>query len=200
MPDIQRASEIVGHIMTETKLHIDYCQSFGLSLDDVTKTEEHQGTDSSPGLRSISCMFYLTDCPAACTAYTRYVLDIGQSQDYLALQLAMAPCLLGYFAVAEMLRDHKDTKREDNRYWAWIENYVAEDYTEAVKLGSGKFLTPVEWTYEGERGGGLLMMSRFDRKVHCQAVPGEDRRAGPDLRARYKGEPAHSPNAPQRQH
>lgn len=78
----------------------------------------------------------------ACTAYTRYVLDIGQSQDYLALQLAMAPCLLGYYAVAEMLRDHADTKREDNRYWAWIENYVAEDYTEAVRLGSGKFPSP----------------------------------------------------------
>lgn len=129
-------------------------------------------------------MFHLTDRPAACTAYTRYVLDIGQSQDYLALQLAMAPCLLGYFAVAEMLRDHKDTKREDNRYWAWIENYIAEDYTEAVRLGSGKFLAPVEEIYEGGR---LLTTSRTDRKVHCQEVSGEDRRAGPDLRACYKG-------------
>lgn len=51
----------------------------------------------------------------------------------------MAPCLLGYFAVAEMLRDHASTIREGNRYWAWIENYVAEDYTEAVRLGSGGF-------------------------------------------------------------
>lgn len=75
----------------------------------------------------------------ACTAYTRYVLDIGMSQDWLALQMALAPCLLGYGAVAQMLLAHKDTVKdaERNTYWAWIENYAAEDYTEAVRLGSG---------------------------------------------------------------
>lgn len=31
--------------MTETKLHINYCQSFGLSLKEVTDTEEHQGSN-----------------------------------------------------------------------------------------------------------------------------------------------------------
>lgn len=76
---------------------------------------------------------------AACTAYTRYVLDIGQSEDWLALQLAIAPCLLGYFAVAEMLRDHHKTVRENNTYWDWIEFYVGAEYTEAVRLGSGKY-------------------------------------------------------------
>ncbi|KAL6850667.1 trifunctional hydroxymethylpyrimidine kinase/phosphomethylpyrimidine kinase/thiaminase [Amphichorda felina] len=113
MVDISRSSEIVSHIMTETKLHVKYCESFNISLAEMQTTEEHQ----------------------ACTAYTRYVLDVGQS-DWLALQVAMAPCLLGYFAVAKMLRDHKDTRREGNTYWAWIENYFADDYTEAVRLGS----------------------------------------------------------------
>ncbi|KAE8447396.1 hypothetical protein EG329_010810 [Mollisiaceae sp. DMI_Dod_QoI] len=28
-----------------------------------------------------------------------------------------------------------DTKREGNKYWKWIENYVADDYAEAVKIG-----------------------------------------------------------------
>lgn len=65
------------------------------------------------------------------------MLDIGQSEDWLALQIAMAPCLLGYFAVAEMLTGHPDTVREGNTFWPWIENYVADDYTEAVRLGSG---------------------------------------------------------------
>lgn len=50
----------------------------------------------------------------------------------------MAPCLLGYAAVATMLRDHGETAREGNTYWPWIENYVAEDYSEAVRLGSGE--------------------------------------------------------------
>lgn len=53
--------------------------------------------------------------------------------------MAMAPCLLGYYAVASMLRDHGATVRDGNTYWTWIQNYVAEDYTEAVRLGSGTF-------------------------------------------------------------
>jgi hydroxymethylpyrimidine/phosphomethylpyrimidine kinase len=43
MPDITRASEIVAHIMTETKLHINYCESFGISLKQMESTEEKQG-------------------------------------------------------------------------------------------------------------------------------------------------------------
>lgn len=79
---------------------------------------------------------------SACTAYTRYVLDIGQSEDWLALQVALAPCLLGYGAVAQMLARHPATvrERERNTYWPWIENYGAADYVEAVRLGSGACL------------------------------------------------------------
>ncbi|CAM1510002.1 Fc.00g003370.m01.CDS01 [Cosmosporella sp. VM-42] len=112
--DITRATQIVAHIMHELKLHTSYCESFNVSLADIQATEEHQ----------------------ACTAYTRYVLDVGATGDWLGLQMALAPCLLGYGAVAKMLHAHADTKREDNTYWAWIENYNAEDYVEAVKLGS----------------------------------------------------------------
>lgn len=73
----------------------------------------------------------------ACTAYSRYLLDVGQSQDWLALQMALAPCLIGYGAIARRLYTEERTLREGNQYWKWIENYVAEDYTEAVRLGSG---------------------------------------------------------------
>lgn len=73
----------------------------------------------------------------ACTAYSRYILDIGQSEDWLALQMALAPCLIGYGAIAQRLYREKSSKREGNQYWKWVENYVAEDYTEAVEIGSG---------------------------------------------------------------
>ncbi|GAB1200112.1 hypothetical protein APSETT444_009479 [Aspergillus pseudonomiae] len=65
-----------------------------------------------------------------------YILDVGQSEDWLALQMALAPCLIGYGAIAQRLYTDKDTLRQGNRYWKWIENYVAEDYSEAVRLGS----------------------------------------------------------------
>lgn len=74
----------------------------------------------------------------ACTAYSRYILDVGQSEDWLALQMALAPCLIGYGAIARRLYSEEGTLRKGNQYWKWIENYVAEDYTEAVRLGSGK--------------------------------------------------------------
>lgn len=55
--------------------------------------------------------------------------------------MAIAPCLLGYGAVAQMLAAHPATVREQqaNTYWPWIENYGAADYVEAVRLGSGTY-------------------------------------------------------------
>lgn len=79
-------------------------------------------------------------------AYSRYVLDIGQSQDWLALQMALAPCLLGYGAAAKRLSVDGTSVREGNRYWKWIENYVADDYVEAVRKGSGKAAAGLAWT------------------------------------------------------
>lgn len=72
------------------------------------------------------------------TNVNRYVLDIGQSQDWLALQISMAPCLIGYGVIARRLYNDPKTKREGNIYWKWIQAYVADDYTEAVETGTGK--------------------------------------------------------------
>ncbi|KAI9755632.1 MAG: hypothetical protein M4579_004205 [Chaenotheca gracillima] len=72
----------------------------------------------------------------SCTAYTRYMLDVGHAEDYFALQIAFAPCLIGYAVIARRLYNDPSTLREGNPYFKWIENYVAEDYTTAVKVGS----------------------------------------------------------------
>ncbi|KAI1502328.1 Phosphomethylpyrimidine kinase-domain-containing protein [Biscogniauxia marginata] len=113
--DIEAGARIVSHVHTEMKLHLEYCRSFGISKEEIEATEEHQ----------------------ACTAYTRYVLDIGQSEDWLGLQVAMAPCLLGYGAIATQLHGDPRTKMEGNTYWPWILNYVGDDYVEAVQTGTG---------------------------------------------------------------
>ncbi|KAL2182014.1 Phosphomethylpyrimidine kinase-domain-containing protein [Thermothelomyces heterothallicus CBS 202.75] len=114
MTDIAASAAIVTHIFKEMELHIGYCRGFGISKEEMENTEEHP----------------------ACTAYSRYVLDIGQSQDWFALQVAIAPCLLGYGAIAKQLHADGRSKREGNVYWTWIENYVADDYVAAVKAGS----------------------------------------------------------------
>ncbi|KAJ5087518.1 heme oxygenase-like multi-helical [Penicillium angulare] len=114
MDSIAASAQIVLHIQREMALHLDYCASFGLTKEEM---EAHPET-------------------IACTAYSRYILDVGQSEDWLALQMALAPCLIGYGAIAKRLHSDKGTLREGNNYWKWIENYVADDYSEAVRLGS----------------------------------------------------------------
>ena len=68
----------------------------------------------------------------------RYVLDVGQSEDWLALQIALLPCLIGYGIIARRLYDDPHTVREGSKYWKWIDTYVAEDYLEAMQVGRGK--------------------------------------------------------------
>lgn len=62
------------------------------------------------------------------------------SEDWFALQMAMLPCLLGYSHIAQRLMTLQDPAqpKQANRYRRWIENYVAEDYSEAVRKGSGE--------------------------------------------------------------
>lgn len=121
MESITASAQIVLHIETEMKLHLEYCKEFGLSKDDIVRQKES----------------------LACVAYSRYVLDIGQSQDWLALQMSLAPCLLGYGVAARRLASEHVNDSEGNKYWKWIENYIADDYQEAVKIGSGKIDSPV---------------------------------------------------------
>lgn len=116
MDAISASAQIVLHIQKEMSLHLDYCKDFGLSKEDILKHKESM----------------------ACTAYSRYVLDIGQSQDWLALQMSLAPCLLGYGVAAQRLHAQHQGEHKDNPYWKWVENYVADDYQEAVKIGSGE--------------------------------------------------------------
>ena len=52
--------------------------------------------------------------------------------------MALAPCLLGYGAAAQRLYSSAESVKQGNPYWKWIENYVADDYMEAIRKGSGR--------------------------------------------------------------
>ena len=66
------------------------------------------------------------------------MLDIGQSEDWLTLQVALAPCLTGYGLWQRDFVCDDATVHSGNLYFKWIENYPADDYQEAVRKGSGK--------------------------------------------------------------
>src|SRR5439155_12069942 len=109
--DISKAAQLIGHIHEEMELHISYCHSYGISEEEIHTTTED----------------------IVCTAYSRFILDIGQSSDFLALQVAMAPCFFGYSEIASWLINDPNTKRQGNDYTKWIDNYVDESYTNSVR-------------------------------------------------------------------
>lgn len=51
MEDTLAAAKVVQHIYQESRLHINYCEGFGISKEDIEASDED----------------------IACTAYTRYV-------------------------------------------------------------------------------------------------------------------------------
>ncbi|CAO3646181.1 unnamed protein product [Cunninghamella blakesleeana] len=106
-------AKIVLHIHKEMQTHLKYCEEWGISKEEVLNTTES--------------VFNV--------AYTRFVLDKGACGDQLDLQVAMAPCLLGYGDIGLKLYNDPNTKREGNPYWPWICTYASDDFQQAVKVG-----------------------------------------------------------------
>ena len=73
----------------------------------------------------------------------------------------------------------KETLREGNRYWKWIENYVADDYTEAVRLGSGTFLLSSFFSFLFNYG--MANDNRTARDAHAKSLAESGGRTRQDL-------------------
>ncbi|KAJ1536098.1 hypothetical protein HK096_000708, partial [Nowakowskiella sp. JEL0078] len=72
--EIASAADVVLNIYHESKLHIEFCKQWGVSLEELKSTNE----------------------ATANLSYSRYFLEKGLSGDKLDLYVAMAPCLIGY--------------------------------------------------------------------------------------------------------
>jgi thiaminase II len=116
MGDVTMSAGIILHIQHEMRLHKAYCSQFGVSTDDLEGAKES----------------------LACLAYSRFLLDIGNQEDWLALIIALSPCLFGYIQAAEWLYNDPKSVRVGNNYWRWVENYIADDYRQAVEVGRSK--------------------------------------------------------------
>jgi len=96
-------SAIVEH---EMQLHVAYSAGWGLDEAAMAATPEHDAT----------------------IAYTRFVLERGLAGDLLDLQVALAPCIVGYADIGRTLAADPATRLEGNPYRAWIDTYAAADY------------------------------------------------------------------------
>ena len=119
---ISASSHFVLQIKEEMALHLEYCKGFGLSKENIEDEKES----------------------LANVAYSRWLLDIGQSEDWIALQMALASCVIGYGVSAQLLQAGFKTKRVGNPYYKWIESYISDDYQEVMQSTSGKLcLSPI---------------------------------------------------------
>ena len=112
LADIRAAAAAVSAIVdVEMPLHVSYCARWGLSEDQMAATPEATET----------------------MAYARFVLERGLAGDLLDLQVALAPCLIGYGESGERLLADPTTRRDGNPYDAWIAAYTSEDYRGTVR-------------------------------------------------------------------
>jgi thiaminase/transcriptional activator TenA len=70
---------------------------------------------------------------AATIAYTRFVLDRGLAGDRLDLEVALAPCVIGYAVIAAERIADATTRLEGNPYREWLEMYAGQDYQELAR-------------------------------------------------------------------
>ena len=95
----------------ELGLHVEYCQQWGISEQQLQALPEARAT----------------------MAYTRYVLETGNRGDLLDLHVALAPCLVGYGQVAQWLNSRSETLRgEASPYDAWIRMYESDEFQSAT--------------------------------------------------------------------
>jgi thiaminase/transcriptional activator TenA len=61
-------------------------------------------------------------------AYTRFVLDRGLAGDRLDLEVALAPCIVGYAEIAAERMADPATRHDGNPYREWLEMYAGAEY------------------------------------------------------------------------
>ncbi len=112
LADIRAAAAAVLAIVdVEMPLHVAYCAKWGLS--------EPQMAEAPEALETM--------------AYTRFVLERGLAGDLLDLQVALAPCLIGYADSAQRLLADPAAKHGGNPYADWIAAYSSDDYNNVVR-------------------------------------------------------------------
>lgn len=105
LSEIEAVSTAMSGIVEETKLHRKLTAEWGISEEELDNAPEKMGT----------------------VAYTRYVIDTGLAGDVLELEVALAPCQIGYAEIGKYLAPRLEGK-EDHPYAEWINTYASEEF------------------------------------------------------------------------
>ena len=66
-------------------------------------------------------------------AYTRFVLDRGVAGDRLDLEIALAPCMIGYAEIAAERIADPATRHDGNPYRDWLLMYSGDEYQKLAR-------------------------------------------------------------------
>ena len=107
LAEMRRAQGLLAATLdVEIGLHIEYCRSWGIDPAQMEATPEAMAT----------------------IAYTRFVLDRGLAGDRLDLEVALAPCIVGYAEIAAERMADPATRRDGNPYREWLAMYAGAEY------------------------------------------------------------------------
>jgi thiaminase (transcriptional activator TenA) len=110
--DMRRAHSLVAATLdVEIGLHVEYCRGWGLTEAAMAREPE--------ALETI--------------AYTRFVLDRGLAGDRLDLEVALAPCVVGYAEIAAERMADPATRQDGNRYREWLLMYAGAEYQDLAR-------------------------------------------------------------------
>ena len=127
LPAFRDKAGAIGALLHEMTLHVGYCADWGIAEAQILAEPEAAET----------------------VAYTRWVLDRGIAGDILDLEVALAPCTVGYGEIALAIEASASRKRTGNPYESWIAMYAGAEY-QALARGSAARLDAL-----GESHGGV---------------------------------------------
>jgi thiaminase/transcriptional activator TenA len=144
--EMRRAQRLVAATLdVEIGLHIDYCRGWGLS--------EAMMASEPEGLETI--------------AYTRFVLDRGLAGDRLDLEVALAPCMVGYAMIATERMADPGTRLEGNGYREWLEMYAGPDYQSLAREAEAAL--DEQFARRGGKGRFLSLAASFTTAARLEA-------------------------------
>ena len=112
LAELRSAARSVTNIVDiEMPLHVAYCRDWGITEAEMEAEPEAMET----------------------VAYTRFVLDRGHAGDKLDLDVALAPCVVGYAEAVARVLDDPATRRDGNPYTAWMDAYAGAEYRSWVR-------------------------------------------------------------------
>jgi thiaminase/transcriptional activator TenA len=109
-------ADSIQALLQEMTLHVAYCAEWGIAEAAILDEPEAAET----------------------VAYTRWVLDRGIAGDILDLEVALAPCTIGYGEIALAIEASPTRRRDGNPYESWIAMYAGEDYQALARASAAR--------------------------------------------------------------